>query len=161
MSGFYCFVKDIHAGIAICLRYSRRTTRVGSDCRLLASSSPDEKVIADTLVMILKRKGFAAIPAYGGVSALQIAAVTPPNLLLTDVVMPDMNGVDLAIEICRQVPDCDVLLLSGQAATTDLLARYPEIADSFTVLPKPIHPRELMVKLAHLLPTNIPESPAV
>ena len=121
----------------------------------------DEKVIADTLVMILKRKGFAAIPAYGGVSALQIAAVTPPNLLLTDVVMPDMNGVDLAIEICRQVPDCDVLLLSGQAATTDLLARYPEIADSFTVLPKPIHPLELMVRLAHLLPTNIPESPAV
>lgn len=121
----------------------------------------DEKVIADTLVMILKRKGFAAIPAYGGVSALQIAAVTPPNLLLTDVVMPDMNGIDLAIEICRQVPDCDVLLLSGQAATTDLLARYPEIADSFTVLPKPIHPLELMVRLAHLLPTNIPESPAV
>jgi len=121
----------------------------------------DEKVIADTLVMILKRKGFAAIPAYGGVSALQIAAVTPPNLLLTDVVMPDMNGIDLAIEICRQVLDCDVLLLSGQAATTDLLARYPEIADSFTVLPKPIHPLELMVRLAHLLPTNIPESPAV
>jgi len=152
------------------LRFASVTLDELRELGLVADSLPppplilvvdDEKVIADTLVMILKRKGFAAIPAYGGVSALQIAAVTPPNLLLTDVVMPDMNGIDLAIEICRQVPDCDVLLLSGQAATTDLLARYPEIADSFTVLPKPIHPRELMVKLAHLLPTNIPESPAV
>ena len=152
------------------LRFASVTLDELRELGLVADSLPppplilvvdDEKVIADTLVMILKRKGFAAIPAYGGVSALQIAAVTPPNLLLTDVVMPDMNGVDLAIEICRQVPDCDVLLLSGQAATTDLLARYPEIADSFTVLPKPIHPLELMVRLAHLLPTNIPESPAV
>jgi len=152
------------------LRFASVTLDKLRELGLVADSLPppplilvvdDEKVIADTLVMILKRKGFAAIPAYGGVSALQIAAVTPPNLLLTDVVMPDMNGVDLAIEICRQVPDCDVLLLSGQAATTDLLARYPEIADSFTVLPKPIHPLELMVRLAHLLPTNIPESPAV
>ena len=134
-----------------------------NDLGLIADAGPlrplvlvvdDEEVIADTLVLILKKEGFAAIPAYGGANALEIAAVAPPNLLLTDVVMPDMNGIELAIEICRQVPDCEVLLLSGQAATTDLLAKYPETKDSFTVLTKPIHPRELMVEVSRLLPTS-------
>jgi CheY-like chemotaxis protein len=115
----------------------------------------DEVVIADTLALILKREGFAAIAAYGSLSALQIATVIPPLILLTDVVMPDMNGIELAIEICKQVPDCHVVLLSGQAATVDMLPRYPE-AKNFTVLAKPIHPRELVLQLSQVLQSPEP-----
>jgi CheY-like chemotaxis protein len=116
----------------------------------------DEPVIADTLSLILERQGFAVFAAYGPQSALEIAAVTPPDILLSDVVMPGMNGIELAMEICKQAPDCGVVLLSGQAATMDLLEKYPEVTGRFTILAKPIHPRELMHELSRLGLSNLP-----
>src|ERR1700741_1309162 len=82
----------------------------------------DEDVIADTLVAILTQNHISAMAAYNGKSALEIARIVPPDLLLTDVVMPGMSGIDLAIAIRQSIPDCKVMLFSGQAATVDLLA---------------------------------------
>jgi hypothetical protein len=56
----------------------------------------DERVIADTLSVILSRNGFAAMTAYNGTSALEIATLVPPQLLISDVMMPGMSGIDLA-----------------------------------------------------------------
>ena len=53
----------------------------------------DEHLIADTLAAVLRRGGFAAIAAYDGYSALEVAAVIPPQLLITDISMPRMSGV--------------------------------------------------------------------
>ena len=107
----------------------------------------DEALITDTLVVILARNGIAAIPAYDGQSALDIAQVIPPDLLLTDVMMPDMNGIDLAMDVARMVPDCKVLLFSGQAATKDLLAVSCADGQHFAIFAKPIHPKELLVRI--------------
>src|ERR1700728_1755951 len=81
----------------------------------------DERVIADTLAIILSRSGFATFTAYNGSSALELAEIVQPRLLISDVVMPGMTGVELAITLGELVPDCKVLLFSGQAATADLL----------------------------------------
>jgi DNA-binding response OmpR family regulator len=111
----------------------------------------DEAVIADTLAVILKQAGFTTMVAYGGQTALEIAKTVPPDLLLTDVVMPGLSGVDLAIAIRRDVPNCKILLFSGQAATADLLGEAGNQGHDFTLLSKPLHPRDLLARLSQTL----------
>jgi len=107
----------------------------------------DESAIADTLTEILCRSGYAAMSAYDGTDALETALLTPPELLITDVVLPGMSGIELAITIKRIFPDCKILLFSGQAVTTDLLDNAKNAGHHFTLLHKPIHPRELLTRV--------------
>jgi CheY-like chemotaxis protein len=118
----------------------------------------DEKVIADTLSMILSRSGFAAVPAYDGESALELADIVVPELLISDVIMPGMTGVELAISLIKQVPDCKVLLFSGQAATVDLLSEARKSGHDFTTLNKPVHPTDLLRRISECLHTPSPHA---
>ena len=111
----------------------------------------DEIVIADTLTVILAKEGFVAITAYDGLTAFEIAKIIPPDLLLSDVVMPGLNGVELAMAIRQIIPDCKVLLFSGQAATVDLLAQARAAGHNFTTIEKPVHPTELLVRISESL----------
>jgi len=107
----------------------------------------DEKVIADTIVQILNRDGFIAEAAYGGQEAIDKAKRTCPELVLSDVLMPDIDGVEAAITIRQQCPETRIVLFSGQAATVEILARARERGYTFELLPKPIHPTELIKHL--------------
>ncbi len=108
----------------------------------------DEAVIADTLAEILSLSGFPAIAAYDGNGALGAALLQPPEMLITDVVLPGMNGIELAITIKRVYPDCKILLFSGQATTADLLATARRDGHRFTLLNKPLAPQELLATVA-------------
>jgi DNA-binding response OmpR family regulator len=108
----------------------------------------DEAVIADTLAVILKQAGFTAMVAYDGQTALDIAKIVPPDLLLTDVVMPGLSGVALAIAVREDVPDCRILLFSGQAATADLLGEASKKGHYFTLISKPLHPKDLLARVS-------------
>ena len=117
----------------------------------------DEHSIADTLTIILRRHGFDTATAYCGATAVEAARLWNPDILLTDVVMPDMNGIEAAILIQAAHPRCKVLLFSGQAAAQDMLAGHPEQA-SFRFLQKPIHPIELIDSLRTLVASD-PRTP--
>ncbi len=119
------------------------TAQVGP-CNPVVLIVDDEVVIADTLATILAQRGIAAMAVYDGPGALEIARIIPPDLLLADVVMPGMSGIDVAIAIKKDVPDCTILLFSGQAATTGLLAKAGKSWCDFEVLLKPIHPARLV-----------------
>jgi CheY-like chemotaxis protein len=110
----------------------------------------DEQVITDTLVAILRNNGFVAFPAYDGESALALAQEIRPQLLISDVVMPRMSGVDLAIEVSGLLPDCRVLLFSGTASSADLLESAHRLGHRFTVLTKPVHPSDLLAHISEL-----------
>lgn len=120
----------------------------------------DESAIADTLTEILSRSGYAAMATYDGTDALETALLTPPELLITDVVLPGMSGIELAITIKRIFPDCKILLFSGQAATGDLLANAKSQGHQFTLLNKPIHPRELLTRVQATLKPRMTASVA-
>ena len=123
----------------------------------------DEKVIADTLSMILSRSGFSTMAAYDGFTALELARATPPDLLISDVVMPGMTGVELAITVIQTIPGCKVLLFSGQAATVDLLEKARNAGHNFTTLTKPIHPTDMLNRINECLAmreTNLIPVPA-
>lgn len=107
----------------------------------------DERVIADTLAIILNKNGFDASAVYTGTAAVERARAVQPDLIISDVIMPDMNGIEAAISIRRFLPSCKILLFSGQAATADLLKEARERGHEFDVLAKPVHPQDLLAKL--------------
>jgi DNA-binding NtrC family response regulator len=112
----------------------------------------DERIIADSLATILNHSGYQASAFYDAESALLACELGKPDCIITDVVMPGMSGVDLAVEIKDRFPACRVLLFSGQAATSDLLATVRGRGLNFDVLPKPVHPRDLMAKIGRWTP---------
>jgi CheY-like chemotaxis protein len=99
----------------------------------------DEQTVADTLALIFSQKGYNTRAAYSAEQALEIIAEWPPDLAILDVVLPEMNGIDLAILLTRNLPNCRILLFSGQALTNDLLADVEKKGYSFAILAKPIH----------------------
>jgi DNA-binding NtrC family response regulator len=108
----------------------------------------DERVIADTLGTILRNAGYEAAVSYDAQSALIQCERTNPYLVITDVIMPGMDGVEMAMLIRERHPECKILLISGQAATTNLLEDARRRGYDFELLAKPIHPEDLLAKLA-------------
>lgn len=111
----------------------------------------DERVIADTLSIILSRSGFSTMAAYDGKSALELACAVHPDILISDVVMPEMNGVELAIAVTETVPGCKILLFSGQVETLDLLEKVRNRGNDFTILTKPVHPTDMLRRISECL----------
>ena len=108
----------------------------------------DESVIADTLAEILTRSGYTGVAEYDADSALETALLMPPELLITDVMLPGMSGIELAITMRRIFPDCKIILFSGQASTADLLASARADGHHFTLLNKPLHPQDLLARVS-------------
>lgn len=107
----------------------------------------DESIIADTLTIILGQNGYEATAVYSGAEAVEAARTWLPDMLLADVVMPDMSGIEAAIRIRALLPACRILLLSGQAATIDLMQDARQDGHQFEIILKPIHPTQLLARL--------------
>jgi DNA-binding response OmpR family regulator len=107
----------------------------------------DEQVIATTLALILRQKGFEAHSFDLPEEALAAAREMAPDLLLTDIVMPVLNGIELALRMLEERPSCKVLMISGQQVTTELLAKASANGNDFEVLAKPVHPKELLGRI--------------
>jgi len=110
----------------------------------------DELVIASTLAAILRMSGYSARFFTRPLEALTAAQSEAPDLLISDVLMPDLSGVDLAIRMRAQHPKCKILLFSGQAATLDLLEDARNQGHDFQLLLKPVHPSELLFEIGTL-----------
>lgn len=110
----------------------------------------DEERLANTMTEILNISGFCAFTAYEGRTALEIVGEIQPDYLLTDVVMPEMNGVELAIAVRQMLPETTILLFSGQAGTIDLLEQARANGHDFEVLEKPMHPVRLIEHLKRM-----------
>ena len=107
----------------------------------------DEQIIANTLALILNRNGFEAQAVYSAQDAINTAVQLSPDVLISDVIMEGMTGIDAAIQISQLVPTCRIILFSGQAATADLLQRAEADGYHFEILAKPVHPRVLLERL--------------
>ena len=110
----------------------------------------DEQVISQSLAIILRREGYDASYFTNPLEALEQMKITPPDLLISDVMMPEISGIELAIQVAKIYPLCKILLFSGQAATTDLMNDARAQGYSFHLLPKPLHPRQLLEEIATL-----------
>jgi CheY-like chemotaxis protein len=107
----------------------------------------DEQVIANTLAIILNQAGFEARAVFSGEKAVEALDTFQPNMLISDVIMTGMTGIEAAIITRTKVPNCKILLFSGQAATADLLEKARAQGHEFEILAKPVHPTDLLAKL--------------
>ncbi len=105
----------------------------------------DEKAVAETLATILRTEGFDVTTFYDGLPALEAAIEYPPDMVVTDVVMPGLDGLGLASMLKEHCPMCRVILISGQAHMLNVVAKnYGDHVPQLTLLEKPIHPSELI-----------------
>lgn len=100
----------------------------------------DVPIIADTLAQILSQSGFDTAVAYSGEAALQSAFEVTPDVVISDVLMGKLSGIDLAKVFRASIPACRVILFSGQIATEGLLQDARAQGYDFEALPKPISP---------------------
>jgi DNA-binding response OmpR family regulator len=107
----------------------------------------DEWIIAETLAAILTKNGFRARAFHNPNQALVRAMDQPPDILLTDVMMPGLDGNEMAITLRRAGNNCRILLFSGQAGAVDLLCDARRRGYDFELLEKPLHPMQLLLRL--------------
>lgn len=111
----------------------------------------DEVVIAETLAKILQQHGYAVFTAYDGEDAIDAALLRPPELVISDIMLPGMNGIELGITIRRIFPDCKVILSSGKPHSRNLLEAALSAGNHFVFLQKPVPPTLLLAHVSDSL----------
>jgi CheY-like chemotaxis protein len=128
----------------------RETLNLETQKRTRVFVVDDEFTIASTLALILHHLDFDATSFAGPVDALQAAITHAPDVLVSDIKMADLSGIELAIRVRELVPDCKVILFSGLASTVDLLNTAEANGQNFEVLLKPVHPAALVKRIREL-----------
>jgi signal transduction histidine kinase/CheY-like chemotaxis protein len=102
----------------------------------------DEPAVRDMLAQLLERAGYDVIAVADGLEATRAAEVQPIDVLVTDVIMPNLSGIDLAEQMMDRYPRLGVVLLSGYTAETLNIERVT--ARGATFVPKPITSHRLI-----------------
>lgn len=108
----------------------------------------DEVAILDLIAMYLRADGFNVITAQDGLSALKQARTARPDLVILDVMLPGMDG----LEVCKHIQaelDVYVLMLTARAEEVDKIVGLSVGADDY--LTKPFSPRELVARVKAIL----------
>jgi CheY-like chemotaxis protein len=122
--------------------------QVKPELRLLVAD--DEKIIADSLATILNLSGWNATAVYDGRQAVEHARTFRPDILISDVHMPELNGIEASILIRQMLPACKVILVSGHFATAELIEGARLRGNSFEILNKPVAPPVLLARIREL-----------
>jgi FixJ family two-component response regulator len=104
----------------------------------------DEIEIAQMLTVVLQMNLFNAIPFTDPQKVVDAAKAESPDYLISDISMPGMNGIELAILMAQEMPACKVLLFSGHVDAAKLIAEAKEKGYTFNLVEKPIHPTKLV-----------------
>jgi DNA-binding NtrC family response regulator len=111
----------------------------------------DERTIALKLAVILASHGYEVATVFSGEQALLKAAEFIPDLLISDIFIGEMNGIEAATNITAMLPRCKVLFLSGIASVYDVMSAAPERL-VYSFMPKWAHPLDLLNAIAYMLP---------
>jgi DNA-binding response OmpR family regulator len=114
----------------------------------------DESSIASFVGMYLKRAGFVVRVADTGNDAIEKASADPPSLIILDLMLPDLDGIDVCRRI-RQRSDVPILMLSARDEDIDKIIGLEVGADDY--LTKPFNPGELVARVKSILRRSGPE----
>ena len=117
----------------------------------------DERPLADMLVEMLALIGRRAMAVYSAEEAMEVLHKQEPALIVSDVVMPGADGVELAIQARRLWPEVKILLISGNAATQEIVDSAHAQGHTFELLAKPVPPKDLLLKIAGMLSGELNE----
>jgi FixJ family two-component response regulator len=151
---------SLASAFAVHGKVSRKRRNVSSQRLPRIFVVDDERLIASTLAVIFNRNGYSARCFTEPMEALAAAHSDVPDLLISDVAMSGCSGVDLAIAMRAQYPQCKIMLFSGQVATQGLLENARAQGHDFHLLPKPVHPSELLARMETLRDETAPTESA-
>lgn len=114
----------------------------------------DERWTSDTLATIFNIAGYEARAVYSAEEALEVMITWQPALVILDVVLPKMNGIELAIQLAGRQPSCQILLFSGNPNTAQIANAAAQAGHPFEILEKPVHPDLMLQKASRLLAVN-------
>jgi two-component system, OmpR family, response regulator MtrA len=135
-----------------CGDVAERRQRTGTrELRPLILIADDESLIRRTVVEILRTEGYDAVAVIDGAAAVECASRIEPQLLLVDVIMPGMNGIDAAKKIREAFPSVRVICFSGHASSSELIREAKEQGYDFEFLTKPIRPQALLNSIREIL----------
>ena len=103
------------------------------------------------LARALERTGYHVVAVDNGLAAMPLLQSEPFDLLLTDIVMPEMDGIELAQKAAEIAPDIRVMFITGFAAVA---LKAGKAAPSAKVLSKPFHLRDLVAEVDRLFQTE-------
>jgi DNA-binding response OmpR family regulator len=118
----------------------------------------DEPSIASFIAMYLKKAGFAVRVTVNGSDAIEQAAADRPSLIVLDLMLPDLDGIDVCRRI-RQRSDIPILMLSARDEDVDKIIGLEVGADDY--LTKPFNPGELVARVKSILRRSHPERRAL
>ena len=107
----------------------------------------DDNAIRQTWTIIFRQRGYEVVPVDRGAAAIEAAHLRAPDLLLADIHLPDMSGIEVARRIQQIAPACQILLISGDSGSNEALDEARAQGVSFEVLPKPISPADLIRRI--------------
>jgi DNA-binding response OmpR family regulator len=110
-----------------------------------------EPAIAENVREILNQNGYAAIVALDAREALETALLIPPELIIAEVALPGMSGIEVAAALRTELPDCRALLLLAPDASADPEALANTTVHKFGFVGKPIQPVDLLAQVSATL----------
>lgn len=112
----------------------------------------DDKRVAELIQRGLEEQSFIPDLAYDGLSGKKLALQNNYDLIITDIILPKMDGLDLCKEIRQTKPDTPIIMLTALGTTDDKVEGFDAGADDYLV--KPFEMRELLVRIRALLKRN-------
>lgn len=100
----------------------------------------DDHLVADSLALIVRGRGFESRAVYSGEEAVDIALTWKPDAVIADVIMGKLDGVALASYLAQVLPSCKVLLISGNLDAAEIMNESSHPGSTFPLLAKPVHP---------------------
>ena len=114
----------------------------------------DDRLVADTLCLIYKVNGFDSEARYSAAAGLERARSFAPNLLLCDVTMPEVSGLELAESLQDLLPETRLLMLTAYASNAAFVrAHSRRLHRPIKLLSKPCRPDDLLRESHALLQT--------
>ncbi|MEZ0005417.1 DNA-binding response OmpR family regulator [Flavobacterium sp. 28YEA47A] len=112
----------------------------------------DDQRVAELIQRGLEEQGFAITLAYDGLSGKKLALQNDYDLIITDIILPKMDGIDVCRQIRESKPDIPIIMLTALGTTDDKVEGFDAGADDYLV--KPFEMRELLVRIRALLKRN-------
>lgn len=110
----------------------------------------DEPSVSQTLAWLLRENGYNSMFCLNAKTALDIAKGVAADVAIVDVMLPDGDGIETALQLQKCVPNCKILLITGNMEGSDRILQARANGIAFDALPKPVGIRELFGALSQL-----------
>jgi len=117
----------------------------------------DDATVAEVLLAYLRRAGLATAHVPDGLAALAVSAADPPDLVVLDLMLPGLDGLEVCRRLREQLPALPVVMLTAKGEVADRIAGLEVGADDYVL--KPFSPRELVLRVESVLRRSVPDRP--